>query len=76
MNLVGVLKNTTYDQVTLNLFKLNDREKLMIPLASGVSFVYNGKCITHRQLCVSNEKIRKKNYIIFPHMRMENYSTT
>ena len=31
------------------LFKFNDENTLMIPLASGVSFVYNGQCITHRQ---------------------------
>ena len=38
------------------LFKFNDKDKHIIPLASGVSFVYNGQCITHRQLCVSNNK--------------------
>ena len=38
------------------LFKLNNKNKLMIPMASGVDFVYNGQCITHRQSCVSNDK--------------------
>ena len=38
------------------LFKLNKKNQLMIPLASGVDFVYNGQCITHRQSCVSNDK--------------------
>ena len=58
------------------LFKFNDRDKLMIPLASSVIFIYNGKFITHRQSCARNNKNTEKNYIVFPHMVMENYSTT
>ena len=43
------------------LFKFNDRYRLMIPLASGVSFVYNEQCVTHRHSCVCNNKNTDKN---------------
>lgn len=38
------------------MFKFNDTNTLMIPLTSGVSFVYNGQCVNHRQSCVRNDK--------------------
>ena len=44
------------------LFKFNDENTLMIPLASGVSFVYNGQCITHRQSCVRNDKYTENKF--------------
>ena len=71
-------QNTKLDNKPLFVFKLSEKQQILFPLSNGLSFVYNGRFVMHRQAYYPDEEDSKNvfynlssygNEKIFNHLR-------
>ena len=55
------------------IFKANSKTQILIPLVTGLSFVYNARFLTHRQAYNHFQVNDTPIFLIYHHMEMRNY---